>query len=100
PQPAADSLPSWNDGVAKRSIIAFVQRVTTAGSPDLVPTAERIAVFDNDGTLWAEQPYYVQLQFAFDRVRAMASQHPEWRSRAPFGQLLAGDAKGVLAGGE
>ncbi len=97
---AADPLPSWNEGKAKQSITAFVQRVTTRGSKDFVPPAERIAVFDNDGTLWAEQPMYFQLAFALDRIKALASQHPEWREKEPFASLLKEDLKGALAGGE
>jgi phosphoglycolate phosphatase-like HAD superfamily hydrolase len=97
---ADDALPSWNDGPAKQSIIAFVARVTTQGSPDFVPAAERIAVFDNDGTLWGEQPMYFQILFAFDRVKALALQHPEWKSEEPFASLLKGDVKSALAGGE
>ena len=76
---AADPLPSWNDGKARQSIVAFVLKVTTPGSPDFVPVPERIAVFDNDGTLWSEQPIPVQLYFALDRVKALAPQHPEWK---------------------
>jgi phosphoglycolate phosphatase-like HAD superfamily hydrolase len=97
---AADPLPSWNDGAAKTSLLAFVQAVTTDGGPDFVPPAERIAVFDNDGTLWAEQPLYFQFQFALDRVKALAPQHPEWKTQEPFSFLLAGDTKAFLAGGE
>ncbi len=97
---AADPLPSWNDGASRRAIVAFVEKVTTAGSPGFVPAAERIATFDNDGTLWAEQPMYVQVFFALDRVKALAPQHPEWKSREPFASLLKGDVKGALAGGE
>ena len=93
-------LPSWNDGKAKQSIIAFVAQVTKAGSPDFVPPAARIAVFDNDGTLWAEQPMYFQLLFALDRVKVLAPQHPEWKDKEPFASLLKGDVKGALAGGE
>lgn len=93
-------LPSWIDGPAKRSIIDFVQRVSTKDSQDFVSPAERIATFDNDGTLWAEQPMYFQLAFALDRVRALAPEHPEWQSKEPFASLLKGDLKGVLAGGE
>jgi phosphoglycolate phosphatase-like HAD superfamily hydrolase len=96
----ADSLPSWNDGKAKQSIIEFVAKVTKDGSPDFVAPAERIAVFDNDGTLWAEQPMYFQLLFALDRVKALASQHPEWQDKEPFASLLKGDVKGALVGGE
>jgi phosphoserine phosphatase len=94
-----DSLPSWNDGKAKQSIIAFVEQVTKAGSPDFVPPAERIAVFDNDGTLWAEQPMYFQVLFALDRVKALAPQHPEWKNKEPFASLLKGDVKGAMADG-
>ncbi|MGN6553309.1 MAG: HAD family hydrolase [Verrucomicrobiota bacterium] len=97
---AADPLPSWNDGATKKSITAFVEKVTKAGSPDFVPPAERIATFDNDGTLWAEQPMYFQLVFALDRVKALSPQHPEWKSKEPFASLLKGDVEGVLAGGE
>jgi phosphoglycolate phosphatase-like HAD superfamily hydrolase len=97
---AADALPSWNDGAAKRAIVDFVQRVTAPGSRDFVPAAERIATFDNDGTLWCEQPYYVQLAFAFDRIRATAPQHPEWQRDQPFKALLAGDMKALAATGE
>ena len=97
---AADPLPSWNDGPAKQSIITFVEKVTTAGSPDFVPVAERIATFDNDGTLWCEQPLPVQLYFMLDRVKALAPQHPEWKTQEPFASLLKGDPKAALAGGD
>jgi hypothetical protein len=97
---AADPLPSWNDSPAKKSITEFVGKVTKKGSPDFVPVPERIATFDNDGTLWAEQPMYFQLIFALDRVKAMAPQHPEWKDKEPFASLLKGDVKGALAGGE
>ena len=97
---AADPLPSWNDGKAKQSIVEFVAKVTKEGSPDFVPVAERIATFDNDGTLWAEQPMYFQLLFALDRVKRLAPQHPEWKDKEPFASLLKGDVKGALAGGE
>jgi len=96
----ADPLPSWNDGKAKRSIIEFVEKVTKQGSPDFVPPAERIATFDNDGTLWAEQPMYFQFLFALDRVKALAPTHPEWKDKEPFASLLKGDLKAALAGGE
>ncbi len=96
----ADPLPSWNDGAAKKAVTQFVAKVTKDGSPDFVPPAERIAVFDNDGTLWAEQPMYFQLAFALDRVKALAPQHPEWKDKEPFASLLKGDVKGALAGGE
>jgi haloacid dehalogenase-like hydrolase len=97
---AADPLPSCNDGKAKQAIVEFVANVTKAGAPDFVPPAERIATFDNDGTLWAEQPMYFQLLFALDRVKALAPQHPEWQDKEPFASLLRGDVKGALAGGE
>jgi phosphoserine phosphatase len=84
-------LPSWRDGDAKRRILDFVQRVTTPGSPDFVPPAARIATFDNDGTLWVEQPLYTEGVFALDQVKAMAPQHPEWRYQQPFQAILAGD---------
>jgi hypothetical protein len=85
---AADPLPSWNDSPAKQSIVDFVGKVTREGSPDFVPVAERIATFDNDGTLWAEQPTYFQVLFALDRVKALAPQHPEWKKKDPFRKLL------------
>jgi hypothetical protein len=97
---AGDPLPSWNDSPAKQSITAFVQKVTKEGTPNFVPVSERIATFDNDGCLWAEQPMYFQLLFAIDRVKAMAPQHPEWKDKEPFASLLKGDVKGALAGGE
>ena len=97
---AADPLPSWNDGPAKQSIINFVGRVTMPGSPDFVPVAERIATFDNDGTLWSEQPLPVQLYFVLDRVKALAPQHPEWRTTEPFASLLKGGLQPMLAGGD
>ena len=95
-----DSLPSWNDGNPKKSIIEFVTKVTKKGSPDFVPPAERVATFDNDGTLWAEQPMYFQLIFALHRVGVLAPQYPEWKNKEPFASLLKGDVKGALAGGE
>jgi phosphoserine phosphatase len=95
-----DPLPSWNDGDAKRAILAFVAETTSPGAPGFVPPAERIATFDNDGTLWAEQPLYFQLLFAIDRVKALAPEHPEWKQKEPFRSVLAGDVKGALAGGE
>ncbi|MBP9146874.1 MAG: haloacid dehalogenase-like hydrolase [Thermoanaerobaculia bacterium] len=97
---AADPLPAWNDGAAKRAITGFVARVTTPGTPDFVPLAERIATFDNDGCLWAEQPMYFQAFFIFDRIRALAPQHPEWKTQEPFASVLRGDMKGALAAGE
>ena len=104
PPPQADSgsdpLPSWSDGDARQAIVSFVQSVTAPGTPSFVPESERIAVFDNDGTLWAEQPMYFQLLFALDRVKELAPQHPEWNDKEPFASLLKGDVKGALAGGE
>ena len=97
---AQDPLSSWNDGPTKQAIVAFVEKVTKDGSPDFVPTEERIATFDNDGTLWCEQPMYFQMLFALDRVKALAPQHPEWKTKEPFASLLKGDLKGALAGGE
>lgn len=97
---AADPLPSWNDTPAKQAIVAFVEKVTTEGSPDFVPPAERIATFDNDGTLWSEQPMYFQLLFALDRVKQLAPQHPAWKNKEPFASLLKGDLKAALAGSE
>ena len=95
-----DPLPSWNDGAARQSIVKFVEGVTREGSPDFVPVPERIATFDNDGTLWAEQPLYAQLFFLVDRVKAMAPQHPEWKTQEPFATVLKGDPRGITAGGE
>ncbi len=97
---AGDLLASWNPGKAKQGLVEFVLRTTDPTSPAFVPPAERIAVFDNDGTLWAEQPLYFQLAFALDQVKAMAPQHPEWKSTEPFASLLKGDLKSALAGGE
>jgi phosphoglycolate phosphatase-like HAD superfamily hydrolase len=97
---AADPLPSWNDTAAKRAIFEFVKKVTTEGSPDFFPAAERIAVFDNDGTLWSERPVPFQAVFALDRIKALAPQHPEWKEQEPFASLLKGDLKVALAGGE
>jgi phosphoserine phosphatase len=97
---AADPLPSWSESPAKKAVLAFVARVTQEGGPDFVPAAERIATFDNDGTLWAEQPAYFQALFAVDRVKALAPQHPEWKDKEPFASLLKGDVKAALAGGE
>jgi len=95
-----DPLPSWNDGPVKQAIVDFVARVIREGGPDYVPPAERIATFDNDGTLWAEQPIYFQFQFAFDRVKALSAEHPEWRNQQPFKAVLEGDAKALAATGE
>jgi phosphoglycolate phosphatase-like HAD superfamily hydrolase len=96
----SNPLPSWNAGGPRNALVAFVTRVTKAGSADFVKPAERVAVFDNDGTLWGEQPAYVQLLFAIDRVRALAAQHPEWKTKEPFASLLNGDTKAALAGGD
>src|SRR5262245_54395969 len=95
----SDPLPSWNEGNAKFSIINFVTRVSTAGSSEYVPVNERIAVFDNDGTLWCEMPVPVQAFFVKDRVKALAPQHPEWQRTEPFKSLLAGDIKTAMATG-
>ena len=97
---AADPLPAWNDTAPKQAITAFVEKVTKEGSPDFVPVPERIAVFDNDGTLWSEQPMYFQAFFVFDRIKALAPQHPEWQDKEPFASVLRGDMKAALAGGE
>jgi phosphoglycolate phosphatase-like HAD superfamily hydrolase len=99
-QPALDPLSSWNDGPAKKSITDFVARVTTQGGTDFVPVEQRIATFDNDGTLWTEQPNYFQGMFAFDRIKAMAPQHPEWRTTQPFKAVLDGDMAALAAAGE
>jgi phosphoglycolate phosphatase-like HAD superfamily hydrolase len=97
---AADPLPSWNDGPTKTSIVEFVEKVTKKGSPEFVPAEDRVATFDNDGTLWAEEPLYFQFLFAIDRVKALAPEHPEWKDKEPFASLLKGDLKGALEGGE
>jgi len=97
---AADLLPSWNDTAQKKAIVTFVEQVTRQGSTTFVPLAERIATFDNDGTLWSEQPVYVQDAFMLDRVKALAPQHPEWKEKQPFKAVLEGDMKTVSAGGE
>ncbi|SDG44290.1 HAD family hydrolase [Bosea robiniae] len=98
-QAQADPLPSWNEGATKKSITDFVARVTTEGTPDFVPPSERIATFDNDGTLWCEHPIYFQAAFAIDRAKQMAPQHPEWKTTQPFQSLLDGDMKTFFAGG-
>jgi len=90
------TLPTWRDGAAKQAILDFVARVTTVGHPDFVPPADRIAVFDNDGTLWAEQPLPVQACFVLDRIRALAPDHPEWRNEQPFRAVLDGDVAGIM----
>lgn len=98
--PAADPLPSWNDSAAKQNIIEFVEKVTQKGTPDYIPPELRIATFDNDGTLWSEKPMYFQMFFAVDRVKALAPQHPEWKTQEPFASVLKGDYKTAFAGGE
>src|SRR5215211_2683529 len=99
-QTQADRLPSWNDGPVKSSIVDFVTRVTTQGGPDFVPVEQRIATFDNDGTLWVEQPMYVQFAFVLDRVKALAPLHPEWKDKQPFQAVLDGDMRALVASGE
>ena len=92
---AADPLPSWNEGDAKKAILSFVTAVTREDSPDFVPPPQRIATFDNDGTLWVEQPMYIQLAFAIDRVKALAPLHPDWKDKEPFKAVLEGDLKAL-----
>ncbi len=99
PALAADPLPSWNEGPSKQQIIDFVQAVTVEGSTDYVKPAERIAVFDNDGTLWTEQPAYFEVLFAFDEVKRLAPQHPEWKTTQPFQAVLEGDHQALAATG-
>jgi hypothetical protein len=96
----AEPLPSWNDGASKQAIISFVKKTTTKGSPNFVRPAERIAVFDNDGTLWAEQPLYFQLIYTIDQIKAQAAQHPEWKTQEPFASILKDDIKSALGGGK
>lgn len=97
---AEDPLPSWNEGATKKALLAFVADVTKQGGPKFVPVASRIATFDNDGTLWAEQPLYVQLAFGIDRVKALAPQHPEWKTQEPYKSVLEGNIKAALTGAE
>jgi len=97
---AEDPLPSWNDNGPKKAIVAFVERVTKQGSPDFIKPEERIATFDNDGTLWAEKPIYFEFQFGLDRVKALAPEHPKWKEQEPFKYVLAGDMKALLADGK
>ncbi len=99
-QPRPDPLPSWNNTGPKQAILTFVARVTRQGGPDFVKPAERIAVFDNDGTLWAEQPIYFQVAFAFDRLKAMAPQHPEWKTTQPYKAVLEADQRTLHDAGE
>jgi len=96
----ADPLPSWNEGPVKQAIVEFVRTVTERSNPNYVPPEQRIATFDNDGTLWAEQPMYFQAFFAFDRVKALAPQHPDWKERQPFKAILENDRKALLESGE
>jgi len=97
---APDPLPSWNDTAPRKAIIAFVERVTKPGTPDFVPVPQRIATFDNDGTLWAEQPIYFQFAFAIDRVEALAPLHPDWKGKEPFAAVIDRDMKRVMAAGD
>lgn len=97
---AADPLPSWNDGAAKAAIVGFVARVTDESSADFVPLAKRVATFDNDGTLWVEKPCYFQLLFVVDRIKALAPEHPEWKTREPFASVLKGNLETVAASGK
>ena len=100
PEIVSDPLASWNDGASKTAILDFVARVTDAENPDFVPETERIATFDNDGTLWAEKPLYFQLFFAIDRVKALAPEHPEWKTQQPFKAVLENDMEALAAAGE
>ncbi len=97
---AQDPLPSWNEGLSKSAIISFIAAVTDKSNPDYVQPGERIAVFDNDGTLWSEQPVYFQLYFAMDRVKELAAEHPEWKSQQPFQAVLEGDMETLAASGK
>ncbi|HVY73253.1 MAG TPA: HAD family hydrolase [Puia sp.] len=97
---ATDPLPSWNDGATKKALLNFVSAATQTGGQSFIPESDRIAVFDNDGTLWSEQPLYFQFFFAFDRIKQMAPQHPQWKNQEPYKSLLNGNMKGVMATGE
>ncbi len=97
---ATETLPSWNSTASKEAIIKYVQGVTKEGSNDFIPVKDRIAVFDNDGTLWSERPVYFQLYFAMDRVKSLAPSHPEWNNKEPFKSVLANDITGVMKSGE
>ena len=97
---SADPLPSWNDGPAKESVLEFAAKVTTEGGAGYVPAELRIATFDNDGTLWTEQPNYVQAFFLLDRIKSLSAQHPEWKEQEPFASVLKGDLKGAIGGGQ
>ncbi len=96
----SEALPSWNDGAAKSAIVEFVTAVTDPGSQDFLPENERIAVFDNDGTLWSEKPLYFQLLFAIDRVKVIAEEHPDWKIKQPFKDVLEGNMEGLAASGK
>jgi hypothetical protein len=96
----SDPLPSWNDGPTKQAIVEFVQKITDTASRQFVPPAERIATFDNDGTLWPSHPMYTQLAFALDRIKALAPKHPEWKTKQPFKAVLDNDLKVLAAAGE
>ena len=96
---AQDPLPAWNDGPSKKAIIRFVQETTKPGSSQFIPPEERIAVFDNDGTLWSEQPIYVQIAFTIDRIKALAAQNPQWRTQQPFKAVLENDIQAIKASG-
>jgi phosphoglycolate phosphatase-like HAD superfamily hydrolase len=100
PAAVANPLPSWNEGPARTAILGFVEAVSSQGSPEFVPPSQRIATFDNDGTLWSEQPMYFQVLFVLDRVRAMAADHPEWKTTPPFKAAVDGDMKALAAAGE
>jgi phosphoserine phosphatase len=97
---SGDPLPSWNEGSTKQNILNFVREVTTLGDPHFVQPEERIAVFDNDGTLWSEQPFYFQFAFVLDRMKAMAPQHPEWTDNPLYAAVAAGDMKTIAAAGQ
>src|SRR5262245_18608908 len=99
-QSSPDPLASWNDGSAKKAVLDFISRITTRNSKDFVPEAERIATFDNDGTLWVEQPMYTQMAFVLHRVKQLAPEHPEWKDKQPFQAALAGDMKTLAESGE
>ena len=97
---AQDLLPAWNDSPSKKAIIRFVQETTRTGYPQFIPPEERIAVFDNDGTLWSEQPIYVQIAFTIDRIKILAPQNPQWKTQQPFKAVLENDIQAIKAGGQ
>src|SRR5262249_50046081 len=99
-QVASDPLPSWNDGASKKAVLEFISRPTSSGSKDFVLEDERIATFDNDGTLWVEQPMYTQMAFLLDRVKQLAPAHPEWKDQPPFKAVLDGNLNALAASGE